>query len=319
MEIDVKKITNLIEKSSKIIITSHKNLDLDALGSVLAMYYVCKSLNKKAYLLINDEKYEFGVKRAFEKTKDLNIKTYSSKELLKKVDEKTLLIVLDVNKPYLLQNEKILQKVKKNIVIDHHIKNTKSIDKSAYEYINTNESSTCEIVLDIVSELNVYIPSYIATIMLSGIAIDTNNFYLKTTVHTYKALAKLKEFDANASEVQYLLKQDFKKYKDIQKIVINTKFFENIGIATGTKKYNKEDLAKAADSILLFENVEASFVIGKISKNEIGISARSLGNFDVQIIMEKMGGGGHKTDAATQLKTRDLKEANEKLLKSLKK
>jgi len=318
VEIDVKKITNVIEKSSNVIITAHKNLDLDALGSMLAMYYISTSLNKKTFILLDDEKFEFGVNRALEKVSDLNITIDKSKKILKTTDDNTLLIILDVNKDYLLQNNEILNKIKKVIIIDHHIKGNTSIKNYLYEYINTEESSTCEIILDIINKLNIYIPSHIATVMLAGIAIDTNNFYLKTTINTYEALAKLKTFNADSSELQYLLKQDFSKYKEIQKIVINTKFYNDIGISFGRKIYDKEDIAKSADSILLFQGVEASFVIGRVSKDEIGISARSLGNLDVQKVMVELGGGGHKTDAATQIKSSNIKEVYNKLLEILK-
>lgn len=318
MKIDVKKITSIIENSANVVITAHKNLDLDALGSMLAMYYVSKSLNKKTFILIDDKKSEFGVERALEKVSEFNIEFQTSKQLTKIINDKTLLIILDVNNEHLLQNKEILKKIKKRIILDHHIKGESSIEKSLYEYINTEESSSCEIILDIISELNVYIPSYIATVMLAGIAIDTNNFYLKTTINTYKALAKLKTFNADSSELQYLLKQDFKKYKEIQKIIINTKFFNNIGISFKEKIYEKEDIAKAADSILLFQGIEASFVICKLSKEEIGISARSLGNLNVQKIMVELGGGGHKTDAATQIKSSSIKEVYNKLLEVLK-
>ncbi len=320
--LDYKKIEDLIIESDNVVITAHKNLDLDALGAVLSMYFVCKKYNKKSTLMIDDVEFESGVDIALNKISSLDynveIKTYE--ELMESINSNTLLILVDTNKKEMVQNKNIFDIVNNIIVIDHHIKEEDYNINTKYEYINSDNSSMGEILVDLIKELDIYIPEYVATIILAGIIIDTNNFYLKTTKKTHYAASVLKELNADSKEMQYLLKQDFNNYIERQKIILKARFLkDNIAISNGEldKIYEKEDLAKTADTLLLFKNVEAAFVIGNIENNEIGISARSLGKIDVQEIMEKMGGGGHITDAATQLKNKTIEEVEETLISLL--
>lgn len=320
--LDYKKIEDLIIESDNVVITAHKNLDLDALGAVLSMYFVCKKYNKKSTLMIDDIEFESGVDIALNKISSLDynveIKTYE--ELMESINSNTLLILVDTNKKEMVQNKNIFDIVNNIIVIDHHIKEEDYNINTKYEYINSDNSSMGEILVDLIKELDIYIPEYVATIILAGIIIDTNNFYLKTTKKTHYAASILKELNADSKEMQYLLKQDFNNYIERQKIILKARFLkDNIAISNGEldKIYEKEDLAKTADTLLLFKNVEAAFVIGKIDNNEIGISARSLGKIDVQEIMEKMDGGGHITDAAAQLKNNTIEEVEETLISLL--
>ena len=322
MEINSKKIEELVSKSSNVIIVSHKHLDLDALGSCLGMHYICSGLNKNAYILVNDESHEDGVKRAFNKLEELkyklNINNFN--QVKKILNKDSLLVILDTNREQLLQSPDILKIKTKKILLDHHICGEDSIKKLDYEYINTEESSTAEIIIEIIDDLGIYIPSYAATVMLAGIFIDTNRFYLKTTKRTFKAGALLTKFGADMNELQYLLKQDFYEYTQRQKIVISTSFInKEMALAVGEddKIYEKQNIAKAALTILQFKDIEASFVIAKTKENEISISARSLGEINVQQIMNRMGGGGHSTDAAAQLKGSTISEARELLLESI--
>ncbi len=320
---DFNKFEETILGCSNVIITAHKNLDLDAFGALLSMYFICEKMNKKVSILIDDIEFESGVEIALKKIVNLNYKVdiEDYKNILNYLDRDSLLILLDTNKKTMSQNEKVFEAVKKVMVIDHHIKEEDYNIISIYEYINYKSSSTCEIVLDIIKRFNVVIPEYVATVMLAGIIIDTNNFYLKTTKNTYYCAGYLKELGADITEMQYLLKQDFNDYVDRQKVIENTRFINsNVAISVGeeNKIYENEEIAKMADSILLFKNVEASFVIGKLDSNRIGISARSLGKINVQEVMEKLGGGGHLTDAATQIDSNNLNEVKENLLNLLK-
>lgn len=318
MRINSFKVKEYIDSSSNVIITAHKDLDLDALGAVFGMFYICSNFGKRTNILLDDIENEDGVKRAIENIHklDYNININNSKDL--HIDSETLLIIVDTNNGNRIQNPKIFNEVSKKIIIDHHITNEKN-DSILYEYINNEESSTCEIIIDLIIDLNIYVPEYIATVMLSGIIIDTNNFYLKTGENTFEAAAKLKAFGADINEIQHLLKQDFNKYIERQNIIMKTEFISGYAIAMGNNSliYENEELAKSADTILLFNNVEASFAIGKIGDKEVGISARSLGEIDVQQIMKKLNGGGHKTDAATQIRDVDLDTAKSMLISVL--
>lgn len=319
MKIDSNKIEEIIKDSSNIVITAHKDLDLDSLGSMLGFYYVSSKFDKEASLLIEDSYFEFGVQTAFSRISEegLNVSIKKLKET--KIDKDTLLVILDTNKIERIQNEKAFSKIKNRIVIDHHIKEETKESDYLYYYVNETESSGSEIVTDIVIDLNIYIPSYIASIMLSGIMIDTNRFYLKTTKNTFDAASTLKKLGATTNDIQYLFKQDFNNYIKIQNIIKETVFLtENMVLSIANGICDNEELAKAADTMLTFNYVEASFVIGYLSKNEIGISARSLGKIDVQKIMKNLNGGGHKTDAATQIKDKNLSEVKNMLMDILK-
>lgn len=316
--IDSDKIKKCIMSSDEVVITSHKNIDLDAIGSMLGMYYIANLFNKNAYLVIEDENMAKEVKRSLQTIKESDkIITSTYEDVKNKINNKTLLIITDVNKKSRIQNEKLL-KINNKILIDHHIKSEDALSDLLYEYVDINESSTTEIIMKLVDELNIYIPSYIATIMLSGIYIDTNGFMLKTSESTHICAANLYKFGADNIEAQYLLKQNFEEFKRRQKIISNTEFYNTIGIAVEDKLlYQSTELAKASDVILTFNEVEVSFAIAKLDEDTIGISARSLGNIDVEKIMTTFGGGGHKLNAAAQIKNLTVEEIKEKLLKYL--
>jgi len=310
MQINADEIKELIEGSSQVIIMSHTNLDLDALGSSLGVYYLCKTLGKNACLLIDDVNYEAGVARSLKEIKrqKINVKVKKFSEIEKKIDADTLLIILDTHVSNILQNKQILA-MKNIIVIDHHIKNDDNVISAKYEYISEEQSSSVEIIIELLKHLNIYIHPYIATIMLGGIFIDTNDFFSKTGYKTHEAAAYLYQSGALLEELQYLLKEDIEKYNNQQQIIKEAEIINsNFIIAKGHDShiYRKEELAKISDRMLLFNDIEASFTIGKIDEGTIGISARSLGNINVQEIMERLGGGGHLSDAATQLKGETL-------------
>lgn len=317
MQLNFDLIKRSIQESSNVIIMSHRSLDLDALGSSLGVYYLCKSLDKDAHILIEDVKNEAGVQRSLDEIvrQKLNISIKKWVEIKDKVDEETLLIILDTHIKPLVQSKDALS-IKNKIILDHHICDDDNIIESNYEYINENESSSAEIIIDILKELDVYISSYVATVMLAGIFVDTKGFFRKTSASTHEAAAYLYNYDAMLDELQYLLKEDIEKFNDMQQVISNAQIIKNhFIIATGNDDmiYNKEDLAKMSDKMLLFNNIEASFTIGRIDKNMIGISARSLGNISVEKIMEILGGGGHTTDAATQLENETITSVLERL------
>lgn len=313
--IDSNKIKELILNASNVIITAHKNIDLDALGSMLGMYYISNNFNKDTFLLIEDEKNEPEVRRALSKIRRADkIIPKKYNEIIENINENTLLIITDMNTGNRIQNIELLN-IKNKILIDHHIESEDIIEDINYKYLDVSQSSATEIVMNLINNLNIYIPSYVATIMLSGIYIDTNGFTLKTNENTHLCASNLYKFDASGKELKYLLKQNFNRYKIRQKLILRTEFYDTIAITTGGKViYDSIELAKTSDALLTFNNVEAAYTIARINKNTIGISARSLGSTDVQKIMLHFNGGGHKTDAATQLEGVDVDIVKEQLL-----
>ncbi len=320
MKIDSIKIEEAIRESSNVIITAHKDLDLDALGSILGFYYVVSKCDKEASLLIDDIFNENGVVTALKELEKLEynipILDYSNTNF----NKNSLLVIIDTSNKDRIQNTKIFSDIKNKIVIDHHVMGDFNEKDYIYSYINVEESSSSEIIADILIDLNIYIPKYVASIMLSGIMVDTNRFYLKTTKNTFEAAGILKKMGASINDIQYLFKQDFNEYIKRQEIIKSSIFIKNnilLAIANKDNIYDNDELAKSADTMLTFNGVEAAFVIGYISNKEIGISARSLGKIDVQKIMKEFNGGGHKTEAAAQSKNKSIQEIKEELIRIL--
>lgn len=312
------KINNLIKTSKNIFVMGHKHLDLDAIAACIGMYEYVQIFGKSATIIVNDIRYEKAVKKVLDKFKD-NYKIKRSTKIKNEIKKDSLLIIVDTNKKYLLQDINLIQLFNNIIVIDHHDPNEQSISKGLI-IIDRDSSSTCEMLVDLLEKEKVDINSEVATLLLSGIVLDTNNFVIKTTKHTYRTSYLLTEKGANPQEVQYLLKQDMKKYVERQKVITNVKQIKNVAISCGksTIMYRREDLAKIADTLLQFDKIEASFVIGKLDDKSIGISARSLGKINVGKILEIFNGGGDENEAGASIKDSTIRSVEKELKKIIK-
>lgn len=319
----IKDISKLIKKSKTIFIMSHKNLDLDALGSCIGIYELLKKLGKKCYIIIDDKVHEMGVAKVLKEIQGTYeiINSNETPIYLHKNSKKNLLIILDTNKKDLIQNNDILEYFSRKMIIDHHELGKTSI-KDAYLVLDISTSSTCEMITQLIQEYEVELTPYIYTIILSGIVLDTNNFTLKTSAETYYSAYFLTASGASPKKVQYLLKQDIKDYAEQQKLLANMETInKNIAIAKGTPYivYRREDLARIADTLLFFNDIEISFVIGKVGKNKVGVSARSLGNYNISSIMTSLGGGGDSYNGAAVFENMHISEVLEKVKMEIKK
>lgn len=312
------KLDKYINYATNIYIMGHRYLDLDALGSSIGVYEYVKSKGKKATIIINDRKLENGVKRALEDLKNILVIKKSNK-IKSKINSKSLLIIVDTNKEYLLQDPTILNIFDKIIVIDHHDTNDQTINDGLL-IIDKNASSTCEMITDLIDYEKIPISNEVATIILSGIVLDTNNYVIKTTTDTFRTSYILSKYGADAQYVQYLLKQDLKKYLARQKVLTNVKQIKKVAITNGKSNvvYRREDLAKIADTLLLFNKIEASFVIGRLDDKSIGISARSLGRINVGKVLEPFNGGGDEFEAGASIKNTDIKKVDGELKEIIK-
>ena len=176
-------------------------------------------------------------------------------------------------------------------------------------------------ITSLIEYYDVEIDSYYATILLSGIVLDTNNYTLNTTAETYYTSYYLASLGASAKKVQYLLKQDIEEYTERQKLLSAIETIDGkiaITKASPHTKYRREDLAKVADTLLFFNNIEASFVIGHLNKDTVGLSARSLGNYDIEKILVKVGGGGDSTQGAAKFEGKTIKEVEKELKEIIK-
>ncbi len=317
-----KKLNRKIRHAKTIFLMAHKDLDLDALGSSIGMYMILKRKRKKVFLVIDDKFHELGVEKVLRELEgciDI-IKSEDLEKYLYKRPRKNLLIILDTNKEELVQSKTPLKLIEEKIIIDHH-ETGKNTIKDALSIIDTDASSVCEMITQLVEYYDVELESYYATILLAGIVLDTNNFTLKTKPETYYTAYYLASLGGSAKKVQYLLKQDINEYTERQKLLAGIETIDGkiaFTKATPYTIYRREDLAKIADTLLFFNNIEASFVIGKIGKDTVGISARSLGNFDISKILEKLGGGGDNYNGAAKFEKTTISKVEQDLKKYLK-
>ena len=300
------KLDKYINNSSNVFIMGHRYLDLDALGASIGMYEYVKSKGKKPVIVINDRRFEKGVKKALDSFKNILCIKRSSKI---KVNNKSLLIIVDTNKEYLLQDPTVLSMFEKVVVVDHHDTNEHTINDGLI-IVDRNASSACEMITDLIDYEKIELTKEVATILLSGIVLDTNNYVIKTTTDTYRTSYILSKCGADSQYVQYLLKQDLKKYLARQKVVTNIKQIKKIALTNGKSNvlYRREELAKIADTLLLFDKIDASFVIGKLDDKSIGISARSLGRINVGKVLENFNGGGDEFEAGASIKNSNIKK-----------
>lgn len=311
-----------INKAKTVFLMAHKDLDLDALGSSIGMYLFLKGKRKDCYIIVDDINHELGVEKVLRELEGC-IKIIKSEDVEKHFNKrasKNLLIILDTNKPELVQNKEILKKFQNKLIIDHHDLSKSSI-KDAVTINDPEVSSTCEMITELIEYYDIEIESYYATVLLAGIVLDTNNFTLKTNPSTYYAAYYLSSLGASAKKVQYILKQDIEEYTERQKLLVGIETINDriaITKATPYTIYRREDLARVADTLLFFNNIEASFVIGKTGKDTVGISARSLGNYEISKILEKIGGGGSNYNGAAKFEDMTISSVEKLLKKTIK-
>jgi len=321
METILNKLTELIKENDEIFIMTHYNPDFDGMGSAIALQQIINKFKKKSYIIKNSKDQDKSLNKAYNYLKEQNIEhCFITKiDAINNIKEDSLLIILDTHKQQLLEIPSLIDKTDKIVILDHHIKSKDNIKEGIISYINSNLSSTVELIAHYIRYLNFTIDPLIATFLLLGLEIDTNNFKIKTTDKTYETAAFLSRQGADNVLKQELLQEEKENYVQKQKLIEQSYMLNKttaICIADD-KEYENQDLAQVAEKLLQFEEVESSFVIGKLSDNKIGISARSLGNIDVEEIMRKMGGGGHLTEAATQIEDSTIEQVKKELLENL--
>ena len=310
-------IEELIKHSDNVFIMGHKNSDLDALGSAVGLYETALHLGVEAKIVI-DEKNTMAKPLLEHYKNKYNANSFISPlKAHAELTDDTLVIVTDVMRPGFADAPDVVADAKRIVVIDHHRMSVDHIDDSLIFYHEPNASSASEMV----TELLRYMPSKplisktAAESLLSGIYLDTKNFTLKTGVRTFEAAAYLKDHGADTITVRKLFAATADENAIVSKIVNSAEISGNFAFAVTDNREPSIRLAaaKAADDLLNIEDVDASFVLFLAGDREVSISARSYGRINVQIIMEKIGGGGHHTMAAAQLKDITLNEARQQL------
>ena len=311
-------LTKEIKNHENIVIMAHKGMDLDAYGASLCLYEIIKSFEKNVMIYMSREIENKSIEKSVLKVSEENIDikyVYSEEEI---PQNNTMAVVLDTHKASLLENYDAIKDLE-IFILDHHITNVETI-MSKYTYINHEISSTVEILVNYAKYLNREISPLVATIMMAGLEVDTNSFNVKTTDKTFEAAAYLLKVGADNILKKQLLKEDKENYCKRQDFVKNSNMItDNMALCVMDENvYKKYMLALISEDLLQFDKVEAAFTIGYVDKNIIGISARSLGNIDVQKVMYQFGGGGHKTDAATEIKDKKIEDVEIELIKVLK-
>ena len=311
-------LKDLMEEASEIIVMGHQFPDMDAIGGCLGIRRIANMNQKKAWIVTNENQFSHDIHKLMDvirEQKDLREDIITPEEALEKLTPNTLVILVDVSRPVIAAAPEILEKANKIVVIDHHRRSQDFPKNPVLVYIEPYASSTGELITELFEYQNNYAESIQpieATAMLGGIIVDTRNFTLRTGSRTFDAASYLKSVGADTILIQRLLKENVETYL-LRSHLLNSLILldNNIGIVQGEEDtpYPTVVAAQTADMMLSMENIDASFVVTKREDGRIGISGRSLGNKNVQRVMEKMGGGGHLSNAATQLSNTTIEEA----------
>ena len=313
-------ISNLILEADKVIVMGHTNIDIDAIGSAIGISRLVRSLEKECY--IASEPTGKSLSKFLEelnKEPEYENTIISKEKALEITTKDTLLIVVDTHKINYVEFPELLEKTDKKVIIDHHRKVTDYISDPILSFHEVYASSTAELVTEILQYAKTTIDLKLieAEGLYGGIMVDTKDFTFKTGVRTFEAAAYLRKFGVDIIRVKKWFQADLESYNLIADIVRNTEIINDsiaIGIYTNSEDSNANLIcAKAADELLTISDITASFVIGKIGE-KVFISGRSIGDVNVQVILEKLGGGGHITLAGAQLEGFSIEEAKQELI-----
>lgn len=314
-------LEELIKENDKIMIMGHTNPDIDAIGSALGIYRIAKTLEKEAKIVANVETP--SIKDLYESIKDQYQEIFiSSETALAQVDSGTLIIVVDTHKKTYVESPELLTKTNKIVIIDHHRRSADFIDNSILTFQEVYASSAAELVTEIIqyTQNEVELSEVEAEALYAGIMMDTKNFTFKTGVRTFEAAAYLRRCGVDIIKVKKWFQSDLESYNTISEIVRKAEIVrDSIGISIYDVQEKETSLicAKAADELLTIGNITASFVLGLMEDGKVCISGRSIGDVNVQMILEKLGGGGHITLAGAQLENVTIDEAKQELISKI--
>ena len=315
-------LADIVSDSDKIIVMGHKRPDFDAVGACVGIYTFSKIVGKECYIILNDsdrdetiQKVMFEIDNSDEQLSKVFVDSDEAWELM---TPQTTLIVVDTSDASRVIDAAILSKANRKVIIDHHRRGEDIITNPLLTYIEPYASSSSELIAELIEYQTKIekITPIAATIMLGGIVVDTQNFSIRTGSRTFDAAAYLRSNGADPTRVKTILKEPFENFMNRVEIINNSiqKTPEIImAKAPEDKYYTNVMLAQSADLLLTLKGIECSFAIGYLEEGKVGISARSLGNINVQLIMEELGGGGHLANAATQIEGINLDEALERL------
>ncbi|KAA9232107.1 MULTISPECIES: DHH family phosphoesterase [Aerococcus] len=321
-------IAQMMQQNESIFVMGHDYPDMDAIGACIGIRRIAEMNDRKCHIIIDESRINSDIEKLLvELRKDevINEAIISPQEAEELIEHNSLLFIVDVHRPSITTAPKLIDMVNGVVVIDHHRKGEEYPENVLLEYIEPYASSTCELITEFFEYQNASSKSINrieATTMLAGIIIDSRNFTLRTGSRTFDAASYLKSCGADSILIQEFLKEDLSEYikrnELIESVDIMPPYY---GIAAGDDDtvYSTVTAAQAADSLLSMNGIVASFVVFLREDKRVGISARSMGNVNVQTVMEELGGGGHLSNAATQISDVSVSQARELLIDVIKK
>ncbi|KRN89337.1 DHH family phosphoesterase [Ligilactobacillus ceti] len=323
-------LQEIITKADQVIVIGHARPDMDAIGACLGVRRICKMNDKQCWIVMDENHLHSDIQRLMDEVKrhpEMKRDFISAEDALEKATKNSLLIMVDHSKPSISINPEIYETMKNNVVIiDHHRRAEEFPENPVLVYIEPYASSACELITELFEYQTTSkepVTKLDATAMLAGITVDTQSFSLRTGTRTFDAASYLLSVGADPEMLRHFMKENVESYMQRNHLIDLVEFYgkkQISAICAGEENtdYDPVSAAQAADSLLTVSGVVASYVITQRRNGQIGISARSNGEFNVQLVMEKLGGGGHLSNAATQLSDMTILEAKEKLLAILK-
>lgn len=309
-------LKEIITGKDKVLIMGHRLADVDSFGAAVGIYRIAKTLDRKAHIVLND--ITTSVQPLVEMFQDNpeydDDMIIGSQQAIEAAGGNAVLVVVDVNKPSITECPELLKYCKSIVVLDHHRQGTEVIENATLSYVEAYASSACEMVSEILQYIgeNIKIRSEEADCMYSGIVIDTNNFMTKTGVRTFEAAAFLRRSGADVTRVRKLFREDAIEYKAKADAVSQAEIYRNyyaISICINDEVQSPTIIgAQAANELLNIKGIKASFILTEY-QNQIYVSARSIDEVNVQVIMERLGGGGHMNVAGCQMEGTSIAEA----------
>lgn len=300
-------LRDLIRESHNVVIMGHKMPDMDAVGAAIGVLKAATLFGKEAYIVLE------GVNPSIERMMDLlrederlSKRFVTPEQAAGLIVPQSLIVVVDTHKASMVKEPKLLAGKEKIVVIDHHRRGEEFIGNAILVYMEPYASSTCELVTELLQYIHDRISLDVreATSLLAGITVDTKSFSLRTGARTFEAASFLRRNGADTMMIQRLLQEDLEEYLNKAEIIKHAEvLYDHIAVAVVERGRRNSQLliAQSADTLLNMTDILASFVIGERPDGLIGVSARSLGHMNVQVVMERLGGGGHLTNAAAQL------------------
>lgn len=311
----------LIDESKRVIIMGHKYPDMDCFGAAIGINRAVISRGKDAYIVLNQ--VNEAIKNIYEVFEnEPAYKFITSEEALELAEDNVLLVVVDTHRPSITECPELLEKLPRVVLIDHHRRGTEYIENTALKYHEPYASSTSELVTEILQymENKINIEKIEAEALMAGITVDTKSFSFKTGVRTFEAASLLKRFGADTTQVKQFFQDDLTTFISKANLVSSAKVYDHeVAISVCHDIIPNAPLiaAQAADDLLNIRGISTSFVVSMNEEHIVFISGRSLGDTNVQMILEKLGGGGHMTTAGAQFKETSLEAVLEMLIKAI--